>query len=207
MAYATNAELLARYPGLSTQDTNETAAELDAASAWVDGHCNRTFSPEAEATVRYFSASDYYVLDLGPFEISTTDGVIIATDDGSGTYATTVSAGGYQLEPVNAAFASPDPRPFTTIRRLSSNWPMATLDSERQERVKVTAKYGWPAVPEAIKRATLALVNASFENPSGVRSEAIDGYSVTYMSAAGVEVGVPPSVVRMLSKYQRGWAA
>lgn len=207
MAYATNDELFARYPGLNGQDTTETAAELDAASNWVDGYCNRTFEPEASATVRYFAASDYYVLDLGPFEISTTDGVIISTDDGTGTYGNAVSTSGYILEPVNAVYASPDPRPFTTIRRISSNWPMASVASERQELISVTAKYGWPAVPEAVKRATLALVNVSFDNPNGIRSESIDGYSVSYQTIDGRTVGVPSSVVRTLTPYVRGWAA
>lgn len=207
MAYATNDELFARYPGLSGQDTSETAAELDAMSNWIDGYCNRTFAAEASATVRYFAASDLYVLDLGPCEISTTDGVIIATDDGDNTFGTTISAGGYILEPRNAVFASPDARPFTSIRRIGGTWPYTVSPRTYQERVRVTAKYGWPAVPESVKRATMALVNHSFENSSGVRSESIDGYSVTYTSQSGQAIGVPSSVVRLLDPYVRVWAA
>lgn len=209
MAYATAAELAARYPTLTSAslDADEIDAELDAATAWVDGHCSRTFALEDSVSVRYFATNDRYVLDLGQFEIGTTEGVIIAVDDGTGDYATTIASTGYELEPVNAVFASPDARPYTTIRRLGSHWPYAVTPSTRQERIKITAKYGWPAVPEPVKRATLTLVSHAFENTSGVKSEAIDGYSVTYMTVAGTEIGVPSSVVSWLRPYVRGWAA
>jgi hypothetical protein len=209
MAYATAAELAARYPTLTwdSLDAAEIDAELSAASSWIDGHCNRTFAAEGSVTVRYFVTQDRYTIDLGPYEISTTDGVVIATDDGAGTYSTTVSASAYVLEPVNAVYASPDPRPFTSVRAIGTTWPYAVTANERQERIKITAKYGWPAVPEPVKRACLTLAANAFENPSGVRSEAIDGYSVTYMTAAGMEIGVPASVVAGLRAYVRGWAA
>jgi hypothetical protein len=207
MAYATTGELFARYPSLATLNTTQATAELDAASNWVDGHCNRTFTAEGSATVRYFAAKDLYELDLGQWEISTTDGVMIAVDDGTNTFGSTISSSEYILEPRNAPFASPDARPFTSIRRVSGLWPYAVTRSTYQEQVKITAKYGWPAVPETVKRVTLALVNLAYENPTGVRSEAIDGYSVSYQSAGGQTVGVPPTVVSQLGPYARGWAA
>lgn len=207
MSYASTGALISRYPSLASQDPIEMQAELDAASRWIDGHCHRQFSLDETVTVRYFAADDRYELDLGAFEIGTNDSVVIATDDGSGLYSTTVSESSYQLEPVNAPFASPDPRPFTSVRALGGYWPTAATSSSRQERVRVTARYGWPAVPEPVVRACLTLTASAFENPGGVRSESIDGYSVTYLSAGGVEVGVPPFVLSQVGPYVRGWAA
>lgn len=208
MPYATYVELEARYPSLSGQSTTEETSELTAASSFIDGHCNRTFGLEDAATIRYFPAPrDLVELDLGPFEIGTTTDLVIAVDDGTNTYGTTLTSTEYQLEPVNAVYASPDPRPFTCIRRIDAYWPYAVSRTDRQERIKVTARYGWPAVPEPVKRSCMALANNAFENPTGVRSEAIDGYSVSYQAANGQVIGVPPSILAALRPYVRGWAA
>lgn len=206
MPYATCLALVDRYPATANLDAAQMTAELTAASAFIDGYCHRTFDLEAPATVRYFPAPpDRVVLDLGPFEIGTTEGVIVATDDGSNTYSTTVTD--YQLEPVNALYASPYARPYTSIRRIGAYWPHAASTNARQERVKVTARYGWPAVPGSVVQACMTLANNAFENPDGVKSEAIDGYSVTYQGAEGQIVGVPPSVLAQLGPLRRGWAA
>lgn len=207
MPYASTAELEARYPSLAEQSSTEQLAELQAASSWIDGYCGRTFNLEDAATDRYFAAPDRYVLDLGAFEIGTTADVVIAVDDGTGTYSTTLAASAYRLEPVNAAYASPDARPYTSVRRLNGYWPYASVPYSIQERVKITARYGWPSVPEPVKRSCLALAAAAFENPNGASSESIDGYSVTYESFSRGVIGVPDTVVAWLSKYRRGWAA
>ena len=207
MAYATTTELFARYPNLATVNTTQATAELEASSSFIDGYCNRTFAAEGVVTIRYLSVGDIYDLDLGPWEISTTADVVIAVDDGTNTYGSTISSNEYILEPRNAPYASPDARPYTSIRRISGSWPYAVSRSTYQERVKVTAKYGWPAVPEPVKRACLTLTNNAYENPTGVRSESIDGYSVSYQAASGLAIGVPPSVLATLAPYVRGWAA
>lgn len=204
--YADYSDLISRFPAVEQQPIAQIEAELIAATEWIDGHCHRTFSLEDSTTVRYFCAEHRSLLDLGHFEIGTTDSVVVETDDGTGTFATTVSSTSYQLEPLNAPYAIPAPRPYTEIRAIGTFWPYASFEATRQERVRVTARYGWPAVPDTVARACLLLAGNVFENPTGARSESIDGYSVTYMSAAGEQRGVPSSVIALLRPFVRGWA-
>lgn len=182
-AYATTDQLIGRLPSLANRDVSELADGLEAASRWIDTHCSRRFWLDPAVTDRYFAATDFFILDLGAFEIGDTTGVVVKTDDGTGTYATTVSASAYQLEPVNAAYSYVGARPYTSVRALSTSWPIAYTFG-RQERIKITAKYGWPSVPPAVKDACLILAVDGFENPSGIRAEAIDGYSVSYTATA-----------------------
>lgn len=208
VAYATSDDLVARYPSLDAQDLDEIDAILEAASRWIDGRCHRRFDLDDTPTVRLFSAGHPYVLDLGAFEIGATGSVTVETDDGSGSFATTVDPAEYQLEPVNAAYAAPEPRPFTTIRRLAGRWPRARSEQGRQELVRVTARYGWPAVPAAVREACLLLGNEEFENPGGLSGESIDGYS--WRASAADDDAAPAGIRtarRKLGPYVRSWAA
>jgi hypothetical protein len=182
----------------------ELDAALEAASRWIDGYCGRKFWLDTSTTERVFQATNPYVLDLGEHEIGSSTGVIVKTDDGSGTFATTVSASAYQLEPVNAPYATAGARPYTSIRGISTAWPLTYSNSGRQNLVQVTARYGWPSIPPAVRDACLALTTVDVENPTGVRSEAIDGYSVSYTVGDNSPLG---RAVNRLDPYRRAWAA
>lgn len=68
-----------------------------------------------------------------------------------GSYSTTLSASDYELLPLNAN-TGPEPRPYKQIGMTEwGNYPGLPGGM----RVKVTAIHGWPAVPEAIKVATI----------------------------------------------------
>lgn len=58
-----------------------------------------------------------------------------------------VDDAGYVALPANAQ-QMPEPEPFDELRRLSLGWPLG-------EPVTVTARWGWPAVPSAIRDATI----------------------------------------------------
>jgi len=176
-SYAATADVLVRLPGLDPVDVMDV---LSAMSRWIDGHCDRKFWLDPTATIRVFAACDLYELDLGVHEIGAASPVTVKTDDGTGTFATTLAASAYQLEPINAPFAPAGAAPYTSVRALTTSWPRAYTRSGRQDLVQITAKYGWPAVPAPVKEACIVLTVDHFENPAGVRSESIDGYSVTY---------------------------
>ncbi len=201
--YATPEELVDRLPSLDTHSPTELDDALSAASRWIDTYCGRKFWLDPTVTIRVFKACDLYVLNLGAHEIGDSTGVIVKTDDGTGTFATTVSSSAYQLEPVNAAYQIGGAAPYTRVRALSTSWPQTYVSTGRQELVQITAKYGWPTVPDVVKDACLTLAVARFENPSGVRREAIDGYSVSY----GPEASTQESVRQVLMPYRRMWAA
>jgi len=207
--YATVPQLTDRNPSLAEHDQTDLELALTEASRWIDGYCARKFWLDPTATDRVFKASTPYLLDLGAHEIGAAT-VTVKTDDGTGTFATPVAASAYQLEPVNAVYSPLGAAPYTTLRAVSTSWPVSYVSSGRQDLVKITARYGWPAVPAVVTQVCLVLTVDGFENPSGVRSESIDGYSVSY-GAVG-ETGVystPAEKVAMakLGRYRRRWAA
>jgi hypothetical protein len=196
MTYATPTEFVDRFPAAVAQSSVVQQMVLEDATAWIDDTCSRTFSLEDEATSRDLVATDWYVLDLGRYEIGNAT-VTVAVDDGTGAFATTLDGSDLILEPVNALTEG---RPYTTIRSLSGSWPVPATPTSRQARVRITARFGWPAVPATVREACLVLANDSIENPGAVRSEAIDGYSVTYSQSAY------RSAMARLGPYRRKWA-
>lgn len=206
--YATRADILARNPSLESVDAIALDGALEAASRGIDGYCARRFWLDPTATIRVFKASDLYELDLGAHEIGAATPITVKTDDGTGTFATTLAASAYLLEPVNAPFEPTGAAPYTMIRRLSGSWPKAYSGSGRQDRVQVTARYGWPTIPAPVREACLALTVNGLENPTGVRAEAIDGYSVSYGSSrdATAAIGADPALRSKLGPFRRGWA-
>jgi hypothetical protein len=206
--YATVQDAITRNSSLADIDVGELDTALDAASRGIDGYCGRRFWLDPVATIRVFSACDWYELDLGPHEIGVSTGVTIATDDGTGTFATTVAASGYQLEPINAPYEPTGAAPYTSVRRLGGSWPKAYTTSGRRDLVRITARYGWPSVPTAVREACLALTSYQLENPTGVRAEAIDGYSVSYGASRDVGSAIEsnPAIRSKLNPYRRGWA-
>lgn len=160
--YANLAELKARLNITDDRDDLVLTDALTSASRWIDGVCDQTFAVSTTATAQDFHACDYYHLDVPPIG-STTD-LVVATDaSGDGTFETTLVVGtDFQLLPVNAAAASPEAKPWTALRRLSGTWPVAWGYFNRRERVRVTARWGWPAVPHNVKQACLELAAETF---------------------------------------------
>lgn len=71
-------------------------------------------------------------------------------------------------------------------------------------RVTVTYTHGFAAIPTAVKAATLAMAARVVASPSGVRSETVAGYSVTY-AAAGSSVQMDDTEMAALSWLRRSW--
>jgi hypothetical protein len=59
-------------------------------------------------------------------------------------------------------------------------------------------------VPPAIREVCLAVAITEVENPTGIRAEAIDGYSVSYLAE---HTGSNASLRAQLAPYVRAWAA
>lgn len=127
--------------------------DLKAVSRYLDGKLGRFFSRDTSAVARVYVArsSDTLWVD----DISATPTSIKIDQDGDGDFAdeTALAATDYELLPLNAD-KEPEPRPWTQMRLTT--WGTIGSFSEG-ERVQVTARFGWPAVPEAIRRATIHL--------------------------------------------------
>jgi hypothetical protein len=151
--YATLNELKT-WLSIGTADTTDDASltiALNGAEAAIDRYCSRSFvAAGTVASVRYFEALDVdlvHVTDIG----SLTD-LAVATDlDFDGQYATVWTATDYQVDPINAIA---DSRPVTAIRaRRAGTQSFPVYGGEKL--VKVTARWGWPAVPAEVKQATV----------------------------------------------------
>lgn len=146
MSYATLAEIKSHLGITDTDDDTQLTLALSAASSMVNRYCKRTFNDAgATPTVqsRYYTSRRAGVLFVD--DLATATSLTIATDDGTGAYATTIAATDYTLEPINAALRG---EPYTQI--YSDEWP-----GDVRHGVKVTGIYGWPAVPTEVKSAEL----------------------------------------------------
>lgn len=158
---------------VSTYDTDITTA-ISAASRGIDVACNRLhgFWADATATVeRYYSPPPGAT--VCPIDDLVTLGSVKTDTSGDATFATTLTQNtDFYLEPLNAAVEVPA-HPYTLIRLA----PGAYFPSSFIRSVKVTGKFGWPAVPDQVVRATTILATKLFkrqESPFGIVTAGID---------------------------------
>lgn len=146
-AYCTAAEL-AHYAGEATVSDPEMTLAAETASRSVDRACGRQFGSLDEPVARYYTAQydglrRVWVIPTDDF--ATTDGLIVEAVGPQ--YDTALT--GYLPAPVNAVV---DGKVWTSLV-VGSNASVAPNASENG--VRITAKWGWPSVPPAIKMATL----------------------------------------------------
>jgi hypothetical protein len=123
---------------------------------WLDGTAvQRTYRPEGR-TVTQTDGTALLVDDIG-----SVSGLLIETGTATAWSALT----DWEALPDNALAVG---RPITGLLR-SGGWGAGT------SRVRVTAKFGWPAVPDEIVQATLIQANRLFkrkDSPEGVTGSA-----------------------------------
>ncbi|MEU7904113.1 hypothetical protein [Actinoplanes sp. NPDC049118] len=164
--YATVAELREHFGDANNQLTTVLLERaINATSRAIDKHTGRRFWQDATAQSKVFRVDDAYEADVD--DISTTDGLIVATDStGDGTFATTWAASDYQLEPLNA----------DTEEVAHAWWRIVAVDRytfpvhARRTTLRVTAQFGWSAIPDDVNEACLIRAAALFK-----RKEAIFG--------------------------------
>lgn len=171
--YATVSELKASLTltGETFADPDVTLA-LTAASRAIDNYCNRFFYADANANVvRYYSAEHPRVLPINDLITLTS---LAADVDGDGTFEQVWTENvHFVLEPLNAAV---DGKPWIMVGvhpRGGRYFP-----TYQPRAVKVTGKFGWSAVPEPIKEATMVLASKLMrrvrEAPFGVITAGLD---------------------------------
>lgn len=166
-----------------------------AASRAIDGVTNRRFWRDAANTnVRYFTPQTP--------RLAITDDIVevvaVAVDRvGNGTYAEAWDVSDLLLEPLNAAA---DVKPYEHIRlRHASGRRFPTC----QAGLKLTGRYGWPAVPDDVALAT-QILSAKYlirarEAPFGIVTIGTEGQM---MRIARTD----PDVANLLTDYDRSQA-
>ena len=160
--YVTRDEVKAHL-GLAASDTNDDAiltSKIVPACRAVDGLCRRRFwrdpvSPDPTSTRLYRPISS----DWCPIDdlIVDADTVISLNDADDGTTFVVLPATSYITHPLNGIGQDGQPGwPVTALELVDSSrsfgWWMKHL------AVKVVGRWGWIAVPDAVKEATLMIV-------------------------------------------------
>jgi hypothetical protein len=144
--YATLSEVKASLRLTDTIDDALLETAIESASRMIDGFTARTFS-NAGTAVRNFAATDEINLII---DDAITVLEVASTDEIGGNY-TIWKPTDFQLEPINSR-SDGLYMPFTSIRAVNDYlWPVV----DQQALVRITAVYGFPAVPIAIKQATV----------------------------------------------------
>jgi hypothetical protein len=188
--YATLTEIKA-YMSISDNTDNDLLENLvESASRSIDRIANRRFYLDATASARLYRAySDIfvYVDDIG----STTDLVVKTDSNGNGSYAKTLTLNqDYILDPLTAPSLS---RPYTQLTMVSNTetWPIfpGLTQNGLRPGVQVTAKWGWPSVPNDINMACLILTADLYKRkdaPGGILG--LGDLGVVRMSPLGRDV-------------------
>jgi hypothetical protein len=188
--YCTLAELKEILRILDTVDDELLEARINEASRVIDQHCNRRFYADATASARLFTSIDGNTIFVD--DISSTTGLVVKSDSaGDGTYATTIAAADFQAEPLNAIVKG---TPITSIAaRLAGAFSMAAVPAGCQ----VTAKWGWPAVPDPVHSACLILAGRLVK-----RGDSLLGVAGFGELGAITVRAIDPDVERMLRPYR-----
>lgn len=152
--------------GDTSRDTLLTKA-LTAASRSIDKATGRRFWLDPAPVVRTYRPGGRIVCEddgevLLVDDIGSIAGLVVETGSGSSWAALT----GYESTPDNALT---DGRPITGLLRVNGVWGYAT------SRVRVTARFGWPTVPDEIVEATKIQASRLFkrkDSPEGVTGSA-----------------------------------
>lgn len=143
-----------------TVDDARLNLAIDAATALIQDYCGRQFTQDASATARvYVAVNDFLAMTD---DISTTSGLIVQTDPGEdGSFSQTWTAADYQLEPLNGKINGRTV-PYNTIRAIRTlTFPL----DYGQALVRVTARWGWAAIPNAVKQAAIIQSITIFKSP------------------------------------------
>ncbi|MBZ3918197.1 hypothetical protein [Streptomyces acidiscabies] len=163
--YVTLEELKGQFPIESDDATRDAALNRARASAsrgidrvtgrrfWLDPDpVQRVFNPRGRI-VRQGDGDLFLVDDIGSIA-----GLVVETGAGASWSPVT----GYETSPDNALA---DGRPITGLLRTLGTWGTATT------RLRVTARFGWPSVPDDIHEAALIQATRLFkrkDSPEGI---------------------------------------
>lgn len=160
-AYATAAEYRADIkltdPALDAQINDD----LLAVSRYIERRLHRFFTKDDSDQTRIYIVGQYFGEPVGGHKILTIDDLsstptsIKIDEDGDGDFSdeTALTATEYEMLPLNATLG-PEPEPYTQIQLTpwgdQGSWPHLA-------RVQIIGPWGWPAVPEAIKRGCIEI--------------------------------------------------
>lgn len=154
--------------GKTTVDDRDDLIEqaIAAAEQMIDERCGRTFNLDVGSTARTFPAYDRLLTCGYEQTLRVDDFVSVTTVETQSSFAGTWTAvTGYELRPSNASVGD---RPYTEIA-YQTGWVTESM------RVRVTARWGWPSVPDGVTQAAALLAARLYrrkDSPQGVLGNA-----------------------------------
>ena len=188
--YATLTEIK-NYMSISDTTDNDLLENLvESASRSIDRIANRRFYLDATASARLYRA--YSNIFVFVDDIGTTSSLVVKTDeDGNGTYSKTLTLNtDYILDPLTSPSLN---RPYTQLTMVSNTetWPIfpGLTSNGLRPGVQVTARWGWPSVPDDLNMACLILTADLYKRkdaPGGILG--LGDLGVVRMSPIGRDV-------------------
>lgn len=168
--YATLADLKA-YLKLQTASQDGVLTDaLTSASDEIEKFCSRTFNKTPTPSRRLFVPDSLWEVSVD--DIASTTGLVVEVDNGGvGGFETTIPATQYELSPPDGVVDGQPGWPYNHLYTAGGVWLPRYWYGRRRASVRVTAQWGWPAVPASIKRACLLMASQSYklaEAPFGV---------------------------------------
>lgn len=165
---------------------------IESASRLIDGYAGRQFYSSGTAT-RYYVADDDFVCEID--DISSSSITLVTAMDADSVFDTTWATTDYQLEPLNGVLDG-QAWPYTRIRAVGDYlWPIQGGEA----LVKLTAVFGWPSVPIAIKQACIIQASRIYkrlDSPLGVA-----GFGD--LGVMRVSSSLDPDVAQLVGPYRR----
>lgn len=191
----------------TTEQDDEIAAAIEAASRQIDGYCGRSFGRSESPEPRLYGApapSGYpWGWGIGTagspcFRVGDVVSLTeIAADDGSGDYATVWDPATYVLAPESNAWKG---RPFDHVNPApGASWSLGWTSSGGYP-LRITGTWGWPAVPSQVREATFLLSNrlrSAWTAPFGV-----SGPTGSDLGTLDMTNSITPLIERLLSPYR-----
>jgi hypothetical protein len=195
--YATLAELVEQVGTDRSTDEAALMTALSTASRVVDRICRRRFWYDDVVSAKVFPVDHPYVAWVDDF--GTTTGLIVESDTADNdSWSTVWTATDYELGPANGEVDGITGWPYSKITAVGS-YTFPTW-SRRRNTLRVTARWGWTAVPDQVKSATLIAAEELWrmkDAPFGVAGiSALDG--------AVLRVRQNPYVVHLLEPFRLG---
>jgi hypothetical protein len=177
-AYCTLSELQDTLRIGDAEDSEALMTAINAASARIDALCGRTFDRQPSPTERTFEVFEpgFVFID----DVSTLEGLTINDAD----YAER-----FTPDPLNALVLG---EPVTALRAAPGAVRIGDL-------LRVSARWGWPDVPVAIRQATIILAGRYFK-----RGDSLLGVAGFSDLGAVMVRNVDPDVEQLVARYRRG---
>lgn len=145
---------LRSYLGLTdlddTTDDEKLQDALESSSHEINTHCSRRFWADITATPRLFHPGAAGVALVDDFW--TDDDLVVETTSDGITW-TAWAATDYQLEPLNGVVDGVPGWPYTRLRSVGGR----RFSREARATLRVTARWGWLAVPPPVHQSCLIL--------------------------------------------------